>query len=271
MPTDPLEEQRRLESRIARLEAELAERDSRLARLGQHWEHWLRLISHDFRGPLTLMLGYTQTVLHSLPDGPDWEEARRDLTTAIAATQRLDKMIGEIVDAARLEARLIVLEPVETELAPIVREAIRKSLRRYPGRIIRASIAHHLPNVETDARRAGQIISILISNAVVFSSEPSPVIVTARPELDRIVIAVEDHGIGLDDQEQSRIFEQFYRPERAREIRREGLGLGLFIADQLAMLLGGRVRATSRGPGQGSTFLFEIPIRLSSAVQTPNP
>lgn len=257
--SDSLDRPPSSESCIARLEAELAERDARIARLEQSWEQWLRLISHDFRGPLTLVLGYTQTLLQTLPETPDREQERHDLSAAIFAAQRLDKMIGQIVDAARLEARLLVLARAEAEIEPIIREQVKKARHRHPGRSIRASIAPDLPPIETDPRRVGQIITTLLSNAILFSPSSSVVTLTARREGDNVVIAVDDHGIGLDGDDAARLFERFYRPERAREARREGLGLSLVIAAQLAEGLGGRIWATSPGLGQGTTFYFELP------------
>ncbi|MGH2459758.1 MAG: histidine kinase dimerization/phospho-acceptor domain-containing protein, partial [Chloroflexota bacterium] len=105
--SDSPEDARHLEARIARLEAELAEREGRISILEQYWEQWLRLISHDLRGPLTLMLGYSQSMLQSLPDGPGREHERHDLGAAVSAAHRLDKMIGQVVDAARLETHLL--------------------------------------------------------------------------------------------------------------------------------------------------------------------
>ena len=244
---------------IARLEAELAERDARIARLEQSWEQWLRLISHDFRGPLTLVLGYAQTLLQSLPETPDREQERHDLSAAISAAQRLDKMVGQIVDAARLEARLLVLAKAETDIAPIIRDQVKKARHRYPGRSIRASIANDLPLIETDSRRVGQIIMTLLSNAILFSPSASVVMLTAQRGPGSVVIAVDDRGIGLDEDDLARLFERFYRPDRARETRREGLGLSLVVAAQLALDLGGRIWATSPGLGLGATFYVELP------------
>lgn len=263
MEPDSPDRVRRLEAQIRQLEAELAQTHARIAGLEQGWEQWLNLISHDFRGPLTLILGYTQTLLQHLPDDGSRDQERHDLQAAVNAAQRLDKMVGDTVDAARLEARLLTLAPTEVDLALIVREQIRRANRRYPGRSIHSSISTSLPRAFADARRAGHIVATLLSNAVLFSPETSPVTVTVRQAGQQIVVYVADGGVGLTESEKARVFEKFYRPERARHARREGLGLSLLVAEQLTRRQGGRLWVESPGADQGSTFFLTLPVMTS--------
>ena len=251
--------------RIQSLEVELAESRGRVADMEQSWEQWLSLISHDLRGPLTLILGYVQTVLQHLPDEKAHDQDRHDLDAAINAALRLDKMISEIVDAARIEAHLLTLTPTEIELPPIVRHQVQKAQRRYPGRRIRVSIPDELPVLFADGRRVGQIIATFLSNAILFSSQTSPVTVSVTRSADHVGVAVADDGLGLTEAEKQHLFEKFYRHERAREVRREGLGLSLLVAKHLAMRLHGQLWVESHGPDRGSTFYLSLPIaRVSS-------
>ncbi|MGH2457499.1 MAG: sensor histidine kinase, partial [Chloroflexota bacterium] len=158
-----------------------------------------------------------------------------------------------------LETHLLTLAPAETELAPIIRAQVQKARHRYPNRPIRVSITDSLPLIVVDARRVGQIIATLLSNAALFSPGLSPIVLSVRREDASIVIAVADHGIGLDETDRTRLFQKFYRAERAHETLREGLGLSLFVAAELAGRLGGRLWAASPGPGQGATFSLELP------------
>ncbi len=226
----------------------------------RQWEQWLKLISHDFRGPLTLILGYLQTVLQHLPSGTGYDQDRRELEAAINASQRLDKMVGEIVDAARLEANLLTITPVAVDVAPIVRDQIKKAHRRYPGRTIRASIADGLPHVAGDGRRIGQIVATLLSNAIVFSPATSEVAVSVGRVADTVEVTVADQGVGLTRSEKERVFEKFFRHERAQAVRREGLGLSLRVAESLARIQNGRLWVESPGPERGSTFHLNLPI-----------
>lgn len=249
------------DSRVAQLEAELASGHARIAALEQRWDQWLRLISHDFRGPLTLILGYSQNALHHLPDGPEHELVRHDLNAAMIAAQRLEKMIGETVDAARLEAHRLVLAPMEVDLGSIVREQVQKARRRYPGRKIRTCIANDLALLTTDPRRVGQILAALLSNAILFSPDTSTVSIGVKPAGNQVVVSAADAGVGLTDEEREHLFERFYRHERARDVRREGLGLSLLVSEQLAARLGGRLWVESPGAGRGSTFSFSLPYQ----------
>lgn len=235
----------------------------------RHWEQWLKLISHDFRGPLTLILGYVQTVLQHLPPGAAYEQDRRDLEAAMNASQRLDKMVGQIVDAARLEANLLTLTLTDVDVASIVREQIRKAHRRYPERTIRANIPDDLPRVIGDSRRIGQIVATLLSNAIVFSPATSVVAVLVRRIGDTVDLAVADQGVGFTDAEKERLFEKFYRHERAQAARREGLGLSLLVAENLARILNGRLWAESPGPERGSTFHLSLQI-AGDSIASPD-
>lgn len=258
---ESMDSERSLQARVQQLEAELARSQARVAELEGHWEAWLRLISHDLRGPLTLMLGYTQTVLHNLPDDPTRAHERSHLQAAITAAQRLDKMVSEVVDAARLEARLISLTRSAIDLAAILADQVRKVRRRYPGRTVVSDIPSDLPPVDGDGRQIAQIIATLLSNAMLFSPTDTPIRVSVRSVGGReVTVAVVDQGIGLTEEERRHLFEQFYRPERARQVRREGLGLSLSIAAQLAELHGGRLWAESPGPDRGTTFYLALPI-----------
>ena len=256
---------RQLNQRIDDLESRLAVSQARVTELQNHWETWLRLISHDLRGPLTLMIGYTQNVLPSLPN--QMTQERHELTAAVGAGQRLDKMIGEIVDAARLEAGLIVLNVTTVDIAAILRHQIQKARRRYPGRSIRASIPERLPLIRTDAKRTGQIFLDLLSNAILFSSSEATVSVSVKHAARQVIIGVSDQGIGLTEGEKAQLFESFYRPERARDVRREGLGLSLMVSEQIARLLDGRLWVESDGANQGATFYVAFPVATTQASE----
>lgn len=240
------------------------ERRKQIEELQQRWDQWLKVISHDLRGPLTLVLGYVQAVLQHLPPGSSFDQDRRNLTAAINATQRLDKMVGQIVDAARLEAQILTLAPTEVDIVPIVREQIRKARRRHPERTIRASIPDDVPMVLGDPRRIGQMLGSLLSNAILFSPETSDVSVSLSSGDDAVEIAISDQGIGLTESEKEHIFEKFYRPERAQSVRREGLGLSLLVVAGIARMLNGQLRVESPGPERGSTFYLSLPITTTS-------
>lgn len=249
-----------LEARVRELERELSEARAELATLRQQWTNWLALISHDLRGPLTLILGYAQNLLRRRPaDAEEGDRDRRELEMIVAGARRVDKMIGQVVDAARLENGLLASEPRDLDLNSIAREEVRLAKRRYPDRTFTMIGTDALPPIYADRRRTAQILASLLSNAALFSPAGADVEIATRDVPDRVIVAVRDPGLGLTPDEQARVFDRAFHSERAREVRREGLGLSLFIARQLARLQGGDLWVESPGPGHGATFSVSFP------------
>ena len=249
-----------LEAKIRRLEAENAAYRARLAQLDDRWDTWLRTVSHDLRTPLTLILGYTQTMLIRLRSNPDAEQSRHDLEATANAAYRLEKMVSEVVDAARLETGRLQVNLQDIDLVALVRDQVRRANRRYPGASIRTSIPDNVPLITGDVLRASQIIAALLSNAVVFSPPKASILVSIRGRGDFLDLAITDQGAGLTAEDHARLFDRAYRPERLREARREGLGLSLLIAKQVTSLMGASLTAASPGPNEGSTFHLQFPI-----------
>jgi signal transduction histidine kinase len=245
---------------VRQLEAELAACQAHDAERQRQWDGWLTLVSHDLRSPLTLVLGYSQGLLRSLPDGKDAERYRRDLNGIVYGARRVDKMIGQIVDAARLEAGHVAVDRRGLDLGTIVREELKKLRRVYPDRAVRTGVPEDLPLILGDARRVGQILGTFLSNAVTFSPPDAPIALRAWLGDDRVNVAVTDRGVGLTEEEKPRIFERYYRPERLREARREGLGLSLAVAAELAALLGAEIAVDSAGVDRGSTFTLRLQV-----------
>lgn len=254
---------RQLELRVKQLEEDLAASQQRLAATEDSCAQWLRVVSHDLRGPLTLVIGHVQNAIEHLPADEGHAPQRRDLEAAVRAAQRLDKMVGQVVDAARLEANLLTLNLDEVEVAPILHEQIRQARRRYQARTIRSSIPPDLPPVHTDGHRVGQIVASLLSNAILFSAANSPVSLSACLVGETMRVSVSDHGIGLTEAEQRHLFEKFYRHERAHDVRREGLGLSLRVAACLAERLDGQLWVESPGANAGCTFHLNLPTRAT--------
>jgi signal transduction histidine kinase len=249
-----------LEDRVRELETELAASRDRLAWLYERSDAWLAAVSHDLRSPLTLVLGYAQANLRRLPAGPESERTRRDLEAISAGARRLDKMIGQIVDDARLDLGHLHLDLRPFEPGPLVREEVRRQRRLAVDHHFRTEVPGELPLARGDPRRVAQIVSTLLSNAIVFSPPGSSVVARARPAADRLVITVSDAGAGVAVDEMPHLFEPGFRPERLRDARREGLGLSLRNAQRIATLLEAELTAESAGIDQGTPFRLKLPV-----------
>jgi signal transduction histidine kinase len=253
LPSAPhLDRTEQLTARIAELEAALAAAERR-------YDAWLSIVSHDLRGPLTLVLGYAENLLHRAQSARASHRTIHDLESIVGAARRLNKMVTQVVEGARLDGRRLALNARVVDVAPAVREAARAAYKLYSGHVFRLDLPESLPGVRCDPRACESILGALLSNAAIFSPPESPIVLSATVTADSIQIVVTDRGIGLTADELEHLFERRYRSERMRDFRREGLGMSLWIARGLARLSGGNLEITSAGADQGVVARLELP------------
>jgi two-component system phosphate regulon sensor histidine kinase PhoR len=169
-------------------------------------------------------------------------------------------MVNELLDLSRIEQGTARLEIEEVPLGPIVAGTLDR-LRLFAERqgvTLGAELPEPLTSVRADPERIGQVLMNLLHNAVKFSPSGGRVMVGARLEPAEVVVSVRDEGIGIAERELERIFERFYKVDRARVRGKGGTGLGLAIARHVVEGHGGRIVAESE-EGVGSTFSFTIP------------
>jgi signal transduction histidine kinase len=169
-------------------------------------------------------------------------------------------MVNELLDLARIESGgpLVLLDDVD--MGRVVAESTER-LRLFADRQglrLVTDVPDHLPRVRGDEARIGQVVVNLLHNAVKFSDGGDEVAVRVRNGGSELVVSVEDHGVGIPRADQARIFERFYKVDRAR-VRGGGTGLGLSIARNVLQQHGGRIWVESE-EGVGSTFSFALPI-----------
>lgn len=252
---------RALREQIARLEAELRASRVENEALRQRFDAWIALISHDLRGPLTLILGHAENLLaRQAREPPGGEGARAGLTSIVNGARRLNQMITQIVDGARADTGRLVAHPCPLELGTALHEEIRKWQRQHPDRTILARVPGSLPPIQADPRRVGQIIATLLSNAAIFAPADRPILASAQAVDASEILTVTDQGVGATREEIGAIFDNFYRPERLRKHPREGLGLSLANARHFARRMGGDLWAESPGEGLGMTFSLRLPM-----------
>jgi two-component system phosphate regulon sensor histidine kinase PhoR len=177
-------------------------------------------------------------------------------------TGHLAQMVSELLDLSRIESGS-ALGPLEVLDVGRVATGSTERLRLFADRqgvTLRVDVAEPLPPVRGDAARLGQVMVNLLHNAVKFSPDGGEVSVSVRPADAGVVVAIADHGVGIPRAAQPRIFERFYKVDRAR-VRGEtgGTGLGLSIARHIVEQHGGRIWVES-AEGIGSTFSFSLPV-----------
>jgi len=216
-------------------------------------------VSHELKTPITAVKGALETVLEgALREDP--EAARRFLEAAARHSDRLASIIDDLLALSRLEQQEdTALEKQETTLESVARAAMQLCQAKAAARGIPLELqAEAGLTARVNPQLLEQALTNLIDNAVKYSSPGSPVLVQIRRAGAWFELAVRDRGIGIPPQDLPRVFERFYRVDRARGREQGGTGLGLAIVKHIVLAHGGSVRAESE-PGAGSTFTIELP------------
>jgi PAS domain S-box-containing protein len=217
---------------------------------------FLHMVSHDLRVPLTIILGHTDLLSEQLAGEDADPLTRRGVEAVNRAAARMNVMIEDLVDAARIEGGQLTLHRRPLALEVYVPEILQGLAAGLDISRVSLTVDADLPAVEADPDRLGRIVSNLVSNALKYSAPDTPVAVRVAREDAMVTIAVTDHGRGIDPDDLPHLFGRFFRARGER--RAEGIGLGLYITRLLAEAHGGTVRVDST-PGQGSTFTVVLP------------
>jgi two-component system phosphate regulon sensor histidine kinase PhoR len=214
-------------------------------------------VSHELRTPLASIRALVETLEAGAMD--DAAVAGDFLQRIITEVDRLTALVDELLDLARLESGRIAMRLERVPVRDLVihgAERLRPQTERARLNLV-VDVPDSLPPVLADRVRIEQVLVNLIHNAIKFTPAEGTITVRAGTENDRVWISVSDTGVGIPEAELPRIFERFYKADRAR--RTEGTGLGLAIAKHIVQAHRGTIEASSV-PGQGSTFRFTLPI-----------
>ena len=212
-------------------------------------------VTHEFRTPLTAIKLSVTTLLSPDPMGP---EAKQDLLTVInEETDRLNHLIGEAAEMAQLDAQQVELRRESHSVHDVIQAALERSRKTVAGREVKLQVPESLPLVRVDLQRIVEVLAQLLENAAKYSPAGAPITITAETSGNTVTISVADQGPGIEDLEQSLIFEKFYRG-RDQRYRVQGTGMGLAIAKAIVEAHGGTIGVTSQ-VGSGSVFHFTVP------------
>lgn len=226
-----------------------------LARLKSQF---VSMVSHELRTPLTSIRASMQLLIAEDITGN--EDADQLVRVALTNTDRLIRIVNDILDISKIEAGEMMVAPRRADLRPILDDSAQsvEGFARAAGVTI-VSSAGDLPEVMADPDRTIQVLVNLLSNAVKHAPTGSPVEVSAEREGGMMAIAIRDHGRGIPSHKVDAIFEPFTQLDGSDTRRIPGTGLGLTIARALAEKQGGTIRVTSR-EGEGATFTLTIPL-----------
>jgi two-component system sensor histidine kinase KdpD len=213
-------------------------------------------ITHDFRTPLTSMKAAVSSLL--IPSDSDSAQSRELLTIIDEECDRLNHLVEEAGEMAKLEAGEIALDLAPTPVQEIIKAALAHCKSVLAGRQVDLRVSENLPTVRADPERAKEALVQLIDNANLYSPKEQPITISAELTGAAVTISVSDRGSGIDDFEQTMIFEKFYRGKDQRYLVR-GTGMGLPIAKAIIAAQQGSMNVTSQ-LGQGSVFSFTLPV-----------
>jgi PAS domain S-box-containing protein len=252
---------------IAALIAEVLERRRAEAEADRLKNEFFALVSHELRTPLTSIVGYVELLLEE--QAGEIEPMQRKFLGVIERNgRRLQRLVGDLLFVAQFEAGKLSLERGTVELHEVALEAV-EAARPRAGRadVALEADVEPVPRLEGDRDRLGQVVDNLISNALKFTPTGGRVTVRLRERDGQAALEVADTGMGIPEEEQSRLFERFYRASGATERSIPGIGLGLAICRAIAEAHGGSIRVSSEA-GAGTTFCVMLPLGTGGSRST---
>jgi two-component system sensor histidine kinase KdpD len=216
-------------------------------------------VAHELRTPLTSI---TAAITSLQSDDLAKEQSAELMTVIEEEAGRLDRLVGQAMEMAELEANAIQLDLRPHSIREAVDLAMETLVTQLRGHVVEVRLLDSLPTAAMDLERIAKVLQHLLENAAKYSAEGSPIFISSDVEGRWLVTSVADRGVGVDDLERSMIFDKFYRGSGQR-YRVQGTGMGLAIAKAIVEAHGGEMSVTSQ-PGQGSVFSFSLPLQRVS-------
>lgn len=230
---------------------------TRIKKLENIRKEFVANVSHELRTPLSIVKGYVETLLDESP--PDEQTAKQFLKTIDKNTRRLEALIDDLLTISALESQQAKLDLAPVSLRATAEAVADELANEAKGKSISVTfeVPDDFPLVRADAQRLHQILFNLIDNAVKYTQADGKVTISAAEKNGEIEVCVADNGPGIAPEHLPRIFERFYRADKARSRELGGTGLGLSIVKHIVQAHGGRVWAESELQ-KGSRFYFTL-------------
>lgn len=231
---------------------------TRLRKLETVRQDFISNVSHELRTPLAAVKSLSETLQEgALEDG---QAARRFLSMMDKEIDAMAQIVQELLELSRIESGRAPLQKRSTTLCEIIQPAVdRMRLQaERAGLTLESYCPTDLPSIQADVDRIQQVLMNLLHNAVKFTPPGGHIEVNAHQEGNQVELEIRDTGVGIPETDLPRIFERFYKADRARS--GGGTGLGLSIARHIIEAHGGKIWAESQ-PGEGSSFFFTLPIQ----------
>ena len=254
-----------LANRYARVHRELEKAHNELLVLDSMKDDFLAMTSHEIRTPLHGIMGIAETLLNGRNQVRETGQ-REQISLILDGAERLNELVGEILDFSKLRAEKVdlYLQSVELDKTILSVTSLMEGIAENKNIVIQTDIERGLPPIYADRKRIEQVLINIVGNAVKYTDQ-GRIVVSASQHDERVVVTVEDTGRGIEDDRLSRIWNPYEQGGDPDTSNTGGTGLGLPIAKYLVELHGGTIGAESY-PGRGSTFYVEFPLTLSEGL-----
>jgi signal transduction histidine kinase len=219
---------------------------------------FISVVSHELKTPVTLIKGYASTLRR---EDAAWDQktVSEGLGIIEQESDRLDHLINDLLDASRIEAGGLKVEPADLALPRLVAKTVEKFRTQTSAHAFEAHFPPDFPLVYADEERISQVLYNLLANAIKYSPRGGTIRIGGEGRAGDVLVWVSDEGIGIPVEEQARLFQRFYRVDSGLRRRTQGAGLGLYLSRAIIEAHGGRIWVESQS-GRGSTFYFTLPL-----------
>ena len=230
-----------------------------LRRLEKIRQDFVANVSHELRTPISSIKGYAETLMEGAFE--DKDNAKEFISIIYHDSNRLATLINDLLDLSKIESGKMKMFFIEIEPVLLIKMAVTiiENQAKAKSIVLKINIPPSLPKIKADETRFSQVMINLLDNAIKYSSEGCSVTISAKVVDNALQIDISDTGIGISEKDLPRIFERFYRVDKARSRELGGTGLGLSIVKHIVQAHGGQVWVKSE-LGIGSTFSFIIPL-----------
>ncbi len=253
-------QQRALAVHNCLLYADLQARERTVEDLNKLKSDLIAMLAHDFRSPLTSIIGFGELLRDGLLEG---EEAVEAASTILRAANRLNNLAADTLTMAQLERNELTLRRQPVDAVALVEDIVHS---HESERAIGFAAPSEPVMVDADRNRLRQVFDNVVANAIKYSPGGEPVDVTMKLDGGQLVTTIEDRGIGIEPAEIDFVFGRFARGSNARKSGISGSGFGLYLSKMLLELQGGSISVRS-APGQGSTFTISLPVPSAAALE----
>ena len=218
---------------------------------------FIAMASHELKTPLTSLKAYIQLLIKRLAASED-SFVTSSLLKASYQVNKMTDLIYGFIDLSKLEPGKLQLSLQDFDPNELIKRCIADTNQTSPGHIITFEPLGEI-NVRADKEKISQVIGNFLSNAIKYSNKNCRITVSSKKLKNNLIISVTDEGIGIQEKDQEKLFQRFYRVENSRMKNISGFGIGLYLSSEIIQLHKGTIGVES-GAGKGSTFYFSLPL-----------